>query len=106
MYDMVSPLKDTLEIHTVEAPNDWIAHALLGITSLFSDNLDNGLVEFNTAMLLVPDNDVGDLFRAILNITTMSQKFKTALPGVATEWRDKLARSPERDTLLRAFNQL
>ena len=106
MYDMVSPLKDTLEIHTVEAPNDWIAHALLGITSLFSDNLDNGLVEFNTAMLLVPDNDVGDLFRAILNITTMSQKFKTALPGVATEWRDKLARSPERDTLLPAFHQL
>jgi O-antigen ligase/tetratricopeptide (TPR) repeat protein len=105
-YDMVSPLGDSLEIHTQKMPDDWSAHALLGITRLFSDNPDMGLDEFNTAMLLVPNDDVADLFRAILKLTTMSQKFKTALPGIAAEWRDKLDQSPDRYTLIPALDKL
>jgi tetratricopeptide (TPR) repeat protein len=105
-YDMVSPLGDSLEIYTQEKPDDWTAHALLGITILFSDNPDMGLDEFNTAMLLVPNNDVADLFRAILKLTTMSPKFTTALPGIAAEWRDKLDQSPDRSTLIPALDQL
>jgi tetratricopeptide (TPR) repeat protein len=106
VYDMVSPLGDSLEIYAQGRPDDWTAHALLGITSLFTDNLDRGLNEFNAAMVLVPDSNVGDLFGIVLRLTTMSPKFKAALPSVAAEWRDKLDRSPERGTLLPALDQL
>ncbi len=106
VYDMVSPLTDALEIFAQGRPDDWTAHAALGITSLFSDNLDKVLDEFKTAMVLVPDSDVGDLFGAVLKLTTMSPKFKAALPGVATEWRDKVDRSPDRATLLPALDRL
>lgn len=103
---MVRPLGDCLEIYAQGRPDDWTAHALLGTTSLFSDNLTKGLDEFNTAMMLVPDNNVGDLFGAVLKLTTMSTAFKTELPGVAIEWRNKLAQSPERETLLPALDRL
>jgi hypothetical protein len=102
---MVSPLRDSLEIYTQETPDDWIAHALLGITSLFSNNVDKSLDEFNSAMLLVPDNDAGDLFRTILKLSSISPPFKKALPSVATEWRAKLAQSPEGDILLLEFDK-
>jgi tetratricopeptide (TPR) repeat protein/O-antigen ligase len=105
VYDMVSPLRDSLEIYTQETPDGWIAHALLG-TSLFSNNVDKSLNEFNSAMLLVPNNDSGDLFRAILKLSNISPPFKKALTGVAAEWRAKLIQSPERDTLLPEFDRL
>ena len=106
VYDMLSLLEDTLEVHVVEAPNDWSTHAILGITSLFSNNLDKGIDEFNTAMILVPDNDAGDLFRVILKLSDISPPFKQALPGVATEWRDKLGQRPEGEMLLPALDNL
>jgi len=106
VYDMISPLSSSLEGYAQEAPDDWVAHALLGTTSLFDNNLNKGISEFNTAMLLVPDEDVGGLFRAILKLTTMSTQFKTVLPSVAVEWRDKLAQSPEGDTLLPELDKL
>jgi len=106
VYDMVSPLRNSLEIYTQETPDGWIAHALLGTTSLFSNNVDKSLAEFNSAMLLVPDNDTGDLFRTILKLSTISPPFKKALPDVAAEWRAELAQSPDRDTLLPALDRL
>jgi len=106
LYDMVSPLSDSLKIYTQETPDDWTAHALLGTTSLFSGNADKSLDEFNSAMLLVPDDDTAALFRAIIKLSNMSPVFKTALPGVAAEWRDKLSQSPERDTLLPQLDRL
>jgi tetratricopeptide (TPR) repeat protein/O-antigen ligase len=105
-YDVVSPLTDSLEIYTQEIPDDWITHTLLGITSLFEGNVDKSLNEFNTSMLLVPSNDAGHLFRAVLKLSTLSPQFKTALPGVAAEWRAKLAQSPERDILLPELDRL
>jgi hypothetical protein len=57
-------------------------------------------------MMLVPDSNVVGLFGAVLKLTTMSTAFKTALPGVAIEWREKLELSPDRDTLLPALDQL
>jgi putative inorganic carbon (HCO3(-)) transporter len=106
LYDMVSPLGDALEIYSQEEPDDWTAQAMLGITSLFSDSIDKSLDEFNAAMRLAPDEDVGDLFRAILKLSTMSLKFKMALPSMAEEWRDKLAVSPDSDTLIPLLDQL
>jgi tetratricopeptide (TPR) repeat protein len=106
VYDMVSPLGDSLEIYTQETPDDWIAHALLGITGMFGDNLDKTLGEFNTAMMLVPGNNAGDLFRAILRLSYMSEPLKTALPSVAADWKAKLIQSPERDTLLPELDKL
>jgi O-antigen ligase/Tfp pilus assembly protein PilF len=106
MYDMVSPIRDSLEAYTQETPDDWTAYALLGITSLFGNNVDKSLAELDSAMLLVPDNDTGDLFRIILKLSNISSSIKKALPGVAAEWRAKLAQSPERDILLPAFDKL
>jgi O-antigen ligase/tetratricopeptide (TPR) repeat protein len=106
VYDMVSPLRDSLEAYIQETPGDWTAHALLGITSLFGNNVDKSLAELNSAMLLVPNNNTGDLFRAILKLSNISPPFRKALPGVATEWRAKLAQSPERDMLLPTFDKL
>jgi tetratricopeptide (TPR) repeat protein len=105
-YDMVRPLQNALDAYVPGATGEWTGHAVLGVTSLFTDNLDRGLNEFNAAMVLVPDSDVGDLFGIVLRLTTMSPKFKAALPGVADEWRDKLDRSPERDMLLPVLDQL
>jgi len=106
LYDTISPLTDTLKTSIDKTPDDWIAHALLGITSLFDGNLDKSLDEVNTSMLLVPGDDAGYLFRAVLKLSTLSPQFKTALPAVATAWRAKLAQSPERDTLLPQLDKL
>jgi tetratricopeptide (TPR) repeat protein/O-antigen ligase len=105
-YDMVSPLRDSLESYTQEMPDDWTARALLGITSLFGKDIDKSLTELNSAMLLVPDNNTGALFRAVLKLSNISPSLKKTLPGVAAEWRAKLAQSPERDTLLPALDKL
>jgi tetratricopeptide (TPR) repeat protein len=106
VYDMINPLNKTLETRANELPDDWITHALLGITGMFGDNLDKTLGEFNTSMLLVPDNYAGNLFQVIYRFSTVSPQLKTTLPGVATKWRDKLAQSPDRDTLLPLLDQL
>jgi len=105
-YNMVRPLGDALEVYTQEVSDEWIPRAMLGVTSLFVGSLDKSVDEFDTAMLLVPDEDVGDLFRAILRLSQISPGFKTMLPGVACEWRTKLAQSAERDTLLQALDEL
>ena len=106
IYDMIKPLDDSLETYMQEVSDDWVAHALLGITGMFGVNIDKPLEEFNASMLLVPGNDAGHLFRGILRLASMSPPLKTALPSVATEWRDKLAQSPERDTLLPMLDRL
>jgi len=106
VYDMVQPLQEALEAHAQTVPNEWTPHAMLGVTSLFVGGPDKSLDEFNSAMLLVPNDNVGDLFRAILGLSGISPKLKAALPSVAAEWRAKLAQSPDRDTLLPALDQL
>jgi len=106
IYKAISPLSSFLESSTKEAPDDWIAHALLGITSLFGNDLDKSLDEFNTAMFMVPGDDAVYLFHIIVTLSNRSPQFRSALPDVATEWRDKLTQSTERDTLLPILDQL
>ncbi len=105
-YDMVSPLRDALEIYTSESPDDWIGHYLLGITALFDGNVDESLGELNSSVLLVPDDYTGYVIQAIYRLSTMSPNFQKTLPAVAIGWKDKLAQSPDRDTLLPLLNQL
>ncbi|MGB8707831.1 MAG: hypothetical protein WCD72_07815, partial [Dehalococcoidia bacterium] len=105
VYDMVRQLDDILKSYAQTVSDYWIPHAMLGVTSLFVASPDKSLDEFNTAMRSVPSNDAGDLFRAILRLSSMSPELKTMLPTVAAEWRDKLSQSPERDTLLPALDQ-
>jgi tetratricopeptide (TPR) repeat protein/O-antigen ligase len=105
-YDLIKPLNNALDGYVQKEPDDWAARALLGITSLFGDDLDKGLREFDTAMQLAPDKDIGGLLQSILRLTSMSPEFKTALPKVALNWIDKLNHSPERATLLPIYEQL
>jgi O-antigen ligase/tetratricopeptide (TPR) repeat protein len=106
VYDMVRPLDDALKSYAQTVPNEWITHAMLGVTSLFVGSPDKSLEEFNSAMLLVPDENVNDLFRAILRLFGMSPNFRTLLPTAAPDWRAKLIQSPQRDTLLPLLDAL
>ena len=106
VYNMVPLLGGALEVYTQRASEEWIPHAMLGATSVCAGDVDMSLDEFNSAMLLVPDDDVADLFRAILSLSEISPGFKTMLPGVASEWRAELAKSPEQSTLLQALDEL
>jgi tetratricopeptide (TPR) repeat protein len=104
--DMVRPLQKTLETYSPKAPDEWTGHAILGITSLFTGDIAKSLNELDNAMLSVPGENAGDLFQVILRLSGMSLDFKKLLPSVAADWRDKLAQSPERDTLLPELDQL
>jgi tetratricopeptide (TPR) repeat protein len=104
--DMVRPLQKTLETYSPKAPDEWTGHAMLGITSLFTGDIAKSLNELDNAMLSVPGENAGDLFQVILRLSGMSLDFNKLLPSVAADWRDKLAQSPERDTLLPELDQL
>ncbi|MBM4446992.1 MAG: hypothetical protein FJ023_06525 [Chloroflexi bacterium] len=104
-YDMVPPLHDALQLYAQTVPSEWIPHAMLGVTSLFMASPDKSLDECNSAMLLVPGENVSDLFLTILQLSSMSPDFKKLLPGIATEWRAKLMQSPQRDALLPALDK-
>jgi tetratricopeptide (TPR) repeat protein len=105
-YDMVRPLQNALDAYLPSAPKEWTGHAILGVTSLFTGDLRKSIDELNSAMLAAPGENVGNLFQAIMRLSTMSPPLRAALPNVAEEWRDKLSQSPERDTLLPELDQL
>ena len=105
-YDMVRPLQNALDAHLPSAPREWTGHAMLGITSLFTGDLSKSTDELNSAMLAAPSENAGDLFRAIIKLSNMSPRLKTEIRQIAAEWRDKLAQSPERDTLLPELDKL
>jgi hypothetical protein len=105
-YDMVRPLQNALDAYVPSVPGEWTGHAVLGVTSLFTGDLSKSLDELNSAMLAAPGENVGNLFQAIIRLSTMSPPLRAALPNVAEEWRDKLSQSPERDTLLPELDQL
>jgi len=104
-YGMVTPLDDALKTYAQTVPSEWITHAMLGVTSLFVDSLDKSLDECNSAMRLVPGENVSDLFLTILRLSSMSPDFKKLLPGTASEWRAKLSQSPQHEALLQALDK-
>ncbi len=106
IYDMVQPLENALEVYMQKTADEWVPHAMLGITSFYVDDPVKSLDEFNTAMLLVPEEDAGVLFREILGLSVLSQNYKILLLGVASEWRDKLSRSPDKDRWLPVLDEL
>jgi O-antigen ligase/tetratricopeptide (TPR) repeat protein len=106
IYDLVSPLEDSLKAYAEGNPDVWTVHALLGIASLFDDDLNMALDQLDLAMQSAPNDDIKDLFQVILKIDEMSPKLKEALPEVAVGWRDKLEQSPARDTLLPKLEKL
>ena len=105
-YDMVQPLEDALEYYTRETSGEWAPHAMLGVTNLCTGNLNTSLDEFNKAMSLVPDKDAGELFKPILKLAQQSPYFMMVLPGIAPEWRAKLSRTPDSDTIILQLDEL
>jgi O-antigen ligase/tetratricopeptide (TPR) repeat protein len=105
-YNVLGPLNNGLERYVQEVPDDWTAHALLGTSSLFENKLEESVDEFNTAMMLVPAKDAGELFGSILRLTSLSTQFKTELGNVASGWRDKLIKSPDSNIFLPQLEQL
>ncbi|TRZ93594.1 MAG: hypothetical protein D4R82_04880 [Dehalococcoidia bacterium] len=106
IYDMAYPLGDVLEAYAQKASGEWIPHAMLGVTSLFAGSPDESLDEFNTAMSLVPVEDVGDVFGVIVKFSKLSPYFRAQLPSVAPEWRGKLSQAEHSDALLRELDKL
>jgi O-antigen ligase/tetratricopeptide (TPR) repeat protein len=105
-YYMLKPLQNALDAYVAGTPEEWAGHAVLGVTNLYTGDLTNSLVEFNTAVLIAPDKNVADVFQAIIRLSATNRQFKAALPNVAVKWQDKLSRSPEWDTLSPAFDRL
>ncbi len=105
-YDMVYPLGDALKAYTQKASDEWIPHAMLGVTSLFVGSPDESLDEFNTAMSLVPVEDVGDVFGVIVKFSKLSPYLRAQLPSVAPEWREKLSQAEHSNALLRELDKL
>ena len=106
IYDMVYPLGDALKAYTQKASGEWVPHAMLGVTSLFTGSPDESLDEFNTAMSLVPVEDVGDVFGVIVKFSKLSPYFRAQLPSVAPEWRGKLSQAEHSNALLRELDKL
>jgi len=105
-YGMVHPMAKALEVRTEKVPDEWIPHAMLGVTSLFVATPDKSLNEFNTAMSLVPVEDVGNVFGAIVGFSKRSPYLKAQLPSIAPEWRGKLSQAEHSDALLRELDKL
>jgi len=100
IYDMVQPLDDALENYMQGAPEEWIAHAMLGVTDFYVDGAAASLQEFDAAMSLVPDKYIRVLFETTLDFADISHNFRTQLADTATGWRSKLSQSPDSESLL------
>jgi tetratricopeptide (TPR) repeat protein len=106
MYHAMGLVQNALDMYVVGVSDEWAGRAMLGITSLYTGDLDKSLEQLNVAMLTAPNESVGGVFRAILRLSAMSPAFRNSIADLAAEWRDKLSQSPDRNTLLPAFDQL
>jgi tetratricopeptide (TPR) repeat protein len=105
-YNMVRTMNEALNEYLDEAPDDWAAQAMLGITDLFTGNVEQSIQELNGAVASAPDSDVYSLLQAILRLSKVNPSFKAQLSGVADSWRDKTEKNPDRDLLLPLIDQL
>ena len=103
---MVQPLDDALEDYAQGIAEDWMAHAALGVTGFYVDGAAESISEFDTAMSLVPDKYSRVLFEAALELAGISRNFRAQLADTAENWREKLALSPDGESLLRELDEL
>ena len=106
MLNILSPLHEALDNYVQIVPNEWIPHALLGTTSFLSAESKQSVEQFDTAMGLVPDENVSDLFKAILSLSRKSSSFTAMLAEVAPGWEEKISRSEQSIELLTALDGL
>jgi len=106
IYDMVRPLDNVLEGYLPAAGEEWIIHAMLGVTDFYADGPAKSLEEFDAAMSLVPDKYSRVLFNTILELAGISRNFSTQLAAIAPKWREKLSHSPDSDTLLPELDKI
>ena len=106
IYDMVQPLDDALEDYAQGITEDWMTHAALGVTGFYVDGAAESISEFDTAMSLVPDKYSRVLFEAALELAGISRNFRAQLADTAENWREKLALSPDGESLLRELDEL
>ncbi|MEA3253326.1 MAG: hypothetical protein U9Q17_00075, partial [Chloroflexota bacterium] len=106
VYDLVSPLNDMLERYVSEASEEWIYHALLGVTAFWTGNPAGSLEGLDAAMSLLPDADVGQVFGVIVSFSKLSPHFRAGLPAVAPGWREKLSRNEKGESLLLELDKL
>ena len=104
---MVRPINAALNEYIIdEAPDDWSAHAMLGITELFTGNAAQSIQELDSALVLAPDGDIYSLLQAVVRLTEVNPSFKAQLSAVADSWRDKIEKNPDRALLLPLLNKL
>ena len=106
IFDMVQPLEDALEGYLQMAGEEWIPHAMLGVTSFYNRDGVKSLNEFDTAMALVPNEDTRTLFTNILYLSKLSDGYKAQLINIAPSWERKLSQSPDSESLLHQLDVL
>jgi tetratricopeptide (TPR) repeat protein len=106
VYDTLETLHKAFDTYTQSYPEEWIHHAMLGFTSLFSGDPNRSITEFDKAMHLVPDEQAGDLFVSIVNFAGQVPYISFKLPEVATEWRPKLSRTINSEQMIRMLDNI
>lgn len=99
-------LKQSLVEYGKQADEAWLTPAMLGVTSLYCDGIAESLEEFDRAMSLVPEDNAGLLFGAILKYTERSTSFERELIAIIPGWENKLRRSQLSDSLVEKLDRL
>ncbi|MDD5509373.1 MAG: O-antigen ligase family protein [Dehalococcoidales bacterium] len=106
LYDLVVPVHNSVQEYKRNHPREWAPHAIQGITCFFSGHPEHSIVEFDTAMYLVPEDEAGSIFGVALDLAGKSPHFKALLAGSAPAWRTKLSGIPGADRWLKALDKL
>ncbi len=104
VYKTIGTIHKALDSYTQVSPDEWIHHAMLGFTSLFVNEPDKSIAEFDTAMHLVPDEYAGDLFTSIISFTRKVPYISLRLPEAASKWRQKLLQTDDSDEMIRMLD--
>ena len=99
-------LKQALVKHGEPVDEAWITHAMLGVTSLYCNGIAESLEEFNRAMSLVPEDNAGLLFGAVLKYAEANEYFERELIAIITGWENKLNRSQLSNSLVEKLDRL
>ncbi|GEM_PF-558376 len=106
LYDLVVPVHNAVQEYKCNNPHEWAPHAIQGITCFFSGHPEHSIVEFDTAMHLVPEDEAGNIFSVALDLARESRHFETLLADLAPAWRTKLSHSPGANRWLRELDEL
>ncbi|MEJ2738632.1 MAG: O-antigen ligase family protein, partial [Dehalococcoidia bacterium] len=105
-YGVLTQLHRTAATYVEEMPDKWTPHAIYAFTSFYSGEPLTSVDEFDYAMSIVPDDEAGNLFRAIYQLTEIAPGYGVMIADIAAGWRDKLERTADSEYVLVRLDSL